>query len=146
MPYNSLLIVDDEPSNLAVLRRILSPDYRLMLTRDGAEALELATNQHPSLILLDIHMPGMSGYAVCRALKANPATETIPVIFVTTLSELTDEERGLRGRLCGLLDQAGPARHREGARAHPSVPDPCQATDEKPSRGDLHARQGRSLQ
>lgn len=94
MPYGPLLIVDDEPSNLAQLRRILSPDYRLMLARDGAEALDLAIDQRPSLILLDIQMPGMDGYAVCRALKANPATETIPVIFVTALSELTDEEVG----------------------------------------------------
>ncbi len=94
MPYGPLLIVDDEPANLAILRRILKNDYSLMLARGGAEALELADKHRPSLILLDIQMPGMDGYAVCRALKANPATEAIPVIFVTTLSELGNEEAG----------------------------------------------------
>ncbi|SMF97338.1 putative two-component system response regulator [Methylomagnum ishizawai] len=89
-----LLIVDDEPANLAVLRGILKDDYSLMLARSGLEALVLADKHRPSLILLDIQMPGMDGYTVCRALKANPATEAIPVIFVTTLSELGNEEAG----------------------------------------------------
>lgn len=94
MSYGSLLIVDDEPANLAMLRGILKDDYSLMLARSGPEALELASKHRPSLILLDIQMPGMDGYAVCRALKADPATEAIPVIFVTMLSELGNEEAG----------------------------------------------------
>lgn len=94
MAAGHLLIVDDEPANLAVLRGILECDYRLMFSRSGAEALDLAIKHHPSLILLDIQMPGLDGYAVCRALKANPLTEDIPVIFVTSLSELGNEEVG----------------------------------------------------
>ena len=91
-----LLIVDDDPVNLAVLRQILERDYRLMFARDGAEALRLALRYHPALVLLDIRMPGMDGYAVCRALKTDPQTEAIPVIFVTTLSDLGNEEAGFR--------------------------------------------------
>jgi putative two-component system response regulator len=94
MSNGALLIVDDDPVNLAVLRQILERDYRLMFARDGAEALRLALRYHPALVLLDIRMPGMDGYAVCRALKADPQTEAIPVIFVTTLSDLGNEEAG----------------------------------------------------
>ena len=89
-----LLVVDDEPANLAVLRQILEPDYSLLFARNGLDAVELAKRHHPSLILLDIQMPGMDGYSACSALKADPSTEAIPVIFVTTLSQLGDEERG----------------------------------------------------
>lgn len=94
MSHGPLLIVDDEPANLALLRRILEPEYKLMFARNGVDALELAFKHHPGLVLLDIQMPGMDGYAVCRALKANPPTESIPVIFVTSLSELGDEMVG----------------------------------------------------
>lgn len=94
MTDNTLLIVDDVPANLALLREFLAADYKLLLVRDGAEAIDVAARQQPSLILLDINMPGMDGYQVCRALKANPVTEAIPVIFVTTLSDEIDEEVG----------------------------------------------------
>ena len=94
MTAGPLLIVDDEPANLAVLRGILEGDYRLLFSRSGAEGLSLAIKHHPSLILLDIQMPDLDGYAVCRALKASPQTEGIPVIFVTSLSELKNEEVG----------------------------------------------------
>ena len=89
-----ILLVDDEPINLAILRQILAPDYRLMFARGGAEALRLASRHHPALILLDIQMPDLDGYAVCRALKADAHTETIPVIFVTSLSDAGNEEIG----------------------------------------------------
>jgi len=94
MHQSPLLIVDDEPANLALLRRILQSDHSLMFARNGAEALELARKHPPSLVLLDIQMPGMSGYEACRALKADPRTEDIPVIFVTSLSDLDDEMIG----------------------------------------------------
>lgn len=89
-----ILIVDDEPANLALLRQILAPDYALVFARNGAEALIAAAKHQPALILLDIEMPDMDGYAACRALKADPATESIPVIFVTSLSEVGDETAG----------------------------------------------------
>jgi putative two-component system response regulator len=94
MMPDRILIVDDEPVNLAILRQILEPDYRLIFACGGVDALTLAIKHHPALILLDIQMPELDGYAVCRALKADPQTETIPVIFVTTLSDLGNEEIG----------------------------------------------------
>ena len=89
-----LLLVDDEPTNLQVLRHVLQADYRLLFATDGARALQVAREQLPQLILLDIMMPGMDGYAVCRALKADPATAGIPVIFVTALNDSQDETAG----------------------------------------------------
>ncbi|MEH6799162.1 MAG: HD domain-containing phosphohydrolase [Halopseudomonas sabulinigri] len=90
----TLLLVDDEPTNLHVLRHILQDDYRLLFARDGERALELAGTERPELILLDVMMPGMTGHQVCERLKANPLTDTIPVIFVTALSNVEDEIRG----------------------------------------------------
>ncbi len=94
MMHSPLLLVDDEVTNLATLRAILGGDYRLMMARNGPEAISLARKQRPALVLLDIQMPDMDGYAVCRALKADPRTEDIPVIFVTALSEAGNEEAG----------------------------------------------------
>lgn len=94
MTKNTLLIVDDEPANLTIMRNFLVSDYQLLLVRDGVEAIEVATKHQPDLILLDINMPGMDGYAVCRGLKSNPATEAIPVIFVTALSDIIEEAIG----------------------------------------------------
>jgi len=93
-PRPRLLIVDDEPTNLQVLRQVLGADYVLLFATDGARALQLARTQQPQLILLDVMMPGMDGHAVCAALKADPDTACIPVIFVTALSDAADEARG----------------------------------------------------
>ncbi|GGY46247.1 response regulator [Pseudoduganella sp. SL102] len=89
-----ILAVDDEASNLQLLRQILQDHYRLLFAKDGARALELARQEHPDLILLDVMMPGMTGHEACRTLKADPATAAIPVIFVTALSDQDDEVRG----------------------------------------------------
>lgn len=89
-----LLLVDDEPTNLQVLRHVLQDDYRLLFATDGARALQIARQQQPQLILLDVMMPGMDGYALCAALKADGATAAIPVIFVTALTDTADETRG----------------------------------------------------
>ncbi len=89
-----ILVVDDEPHNLAALRQILAPDHHLVFARNGADALAAAVKHGPSLVLLDIAMPDMDGYAVCRALKADPRSENTPVIFVTALAEVGDEARG----------------------------------------------------
>lgn len=91
----TLLLVDDEPTNLQVLRHTLQTDYRLLFAKLGQTALELVAKEQPDLILLDIMMPGLSGYEVCQALKENPATQNIPVIFVTALSEAENEQKGL---------------------------------------------------
>ena len=89
-----LLLVDDEPTNLQVLRHVLQADYRLLFATDGARALQVAREQRPDLVLLDIMMPHMDGYAVCRALKADAATASIPVIFITALNDSQDETAG----------------------------------------------------
>jgi putative two-component system response regulator len=89
-----LLLVDDEPTNLQLLRQVLQTDYRLLFATDGARALQLAQEQRPDLILLDIMMPGMDGYAVCQRLKSTPLTAHIPVIFITALTDTQDETRG----------------------------------------------------
>jgi len=89
-----LLLVDDEPTNLQVLRHILQEDFRLLFATDGARALQIAQQQRPDLVLLDVMMPQMDGYTVCQALKADRATANIPVIFVTALTEAQDEARG----------------------------------------------------
>lgn len=89
-----LLLVDDEPTNLHVLRQVLGDDYRLQFATDGAKAIQLAQQQRPDLILLDIMMPIMNGYEVCRRLKQDVSTQGAPVIFVTAMSEMEDEEQG----------------------------------------------------
>ena len=101
MPIGPVLIVDDEPLNIDAMRRILERDYRLVVARSGADALAAAVKHVPSLVLLDIQMPDMDGYAVCRGLKADPRTAHIPVIFVTSLSDQWDEARGFD---CGAVD------------------------------------------
>lgn len=90
----TLLLVDDEPTNLQVLRHTLQNDYRLFFARDGLKGMELARMEQPDLILLDVMMPGISGYEVCAALKQDTATETIPIIFVTALANTMDEQYG----------------------------------------------------
>lgn len=89
-----ILIVDDDPINLATLRHILSPEYSLVFARSGLEALAMTAKHHPALILLDVMMPDMDGYSVCRQLKATPDSENIPVIFVSGLASVQDETAG----------------------------------------------------
>jgi putative two-component system response regulator len=92
----TILIVDDEPANLSLLMHLLRPVYQVRAANSGENALRVATSEpRPDLILLDVMMPGMDGYTVLERLRKNPATVDIPVIFVTALTDLDDEERGL---------------------------------------------------
>jgi putative two-component system response regulator len=92
----TILVVDDTPDNIDLLCAVLEDDYRTKIAVNGERALKIANGESkPDLILLDIMMPGMSGYDVCKALKANPDTRDIPVIFVTAMSEVVDEQLGL---------------------------------------------------
>ena len=92
----TVLIVDDTPENLAVLGELLQPHYSVRVASSGARALALAAQEPvPDLVLLDIVMPGMDGYEVLAALRADARTREIPVIFVTALGSSEDEERGL---------------------------------------------------
>ncbi len=117
-----LLLVDDEPTNLQVLRHVLQADYRLLFATDGARALQVAREQLPQLILLDIMMPGMDGYAVCCALKADPATAAIPVIFVTALNDSQDETAGFDvGAVDYITKPVSPPVVRARVRTHLSL-------------------------
>ena len=117
-----ILIVDDEPANLALLRQILGPDYGLVFARSGPEALAAAHKHRPALVLLDIEMPGMSGYEVCRTLKAAPDTEAIPVIFVTSLSDVGNETAGFEaGAVDYIIKPVSPPVVRARVRTHLSL-------------------------
>lgn len=92
-----VLIVDDIAENIHFLMNILKDDYAIVAATNGEKALELARKDpKPEIILLDIMMPGMDGYEVCAELKEDRATAQIPVIFVTALSEIADESKGLQ--------------------------------------------------
>ena len=91
----SLLIVDDTPDNIDVLVGCLSPDYRTRIATNGKIALSLCEKEAPDLILLDIMMPEMDGYEVCRRLKKKEETKNIPIIFITAKGEPQDETKGL---------------------------------------------------
>ena len=117
-----LLVVDDEPANLQVLRHILQEDYRLLFAKDGAKALELAAREKPELILLDVMMPGMTGYQVCAQLKATPSTSAIPVIFVTALADVEDEAQGFAvGAVDYITKPVSPAIVKARVRTHLSL-------------------------
>ena len=91
------MLVDDQPANLQVLFQTLkSVGCNLLVAKNGEAALTIAQKAHPDLILLDIMMPGIDGFEVCRRLKADPATESIPVIFLSSLDETADKVRGLQ--------------------------------------------------
>ncbi|WP_115046811.1 HD-GYP domain-containing protein [Xanthomonas arboricola] len=95
MPHRPLLCVDDESSNLATLRQLLRDDFPLVFAKSGREALEAVIRHAPSLILLDVELPDMDGYAVARTLKQQPASAAIPILFVTSRSGERDERAGL---------------------------------------------------
>jgi diguanylate cyclase (GGDEF)-like protein len=91
-----ILIVDDDPLSLRVLSDVLSTDYEVLEATSGRKALEIASQANqPDLIVMDITMPEMDGYEVCRKLKENPQTRDIPVIFLTAKGEMEDEEMAL---------------------------------------------------
>ncbi|MGV7207452.1 diguanylate cyclase [Oxalobacteraceae bacterium A2-2] len=90
-----ILVVDDAMENVQILHHALRDEHEVLFALDGEKALELAQQQSPDLILLDAVMPGMDGYAVCAALQAHPRLQSIPIIFVTALSQPEDETRAL---------------------------------------------------
>ncbi len=96
-PTDSILLVDDQPANLQLLSQTLeSLGSKLLFAKNGESALAIAQKARPDLILLDIMMPGIDGFEVCRRLKANPDTRKIPVIFLSALDETGDKVRGLQ--------------------------------------------------
>ncbi|MDR1915332.1 MAG: response regulator [Synergistaceae bacterium] len=91
---NSVLIVDDTDLNIDILVDALGDRYDISVALDGKTALELVKKNSPDIILLDVVMPGMSGYDVCNELKSNPETSDIPVIFLTAMTDINDKARG----------------------------------------------------
>ncbi len=90
-----ILIVDDTPENLHLMSEVLKDNYKVKVANSGEKALKIAKGEKtPDLILLDIMMPDLDGYEVCRRLKAHPMTSDIPVIFVTGKADETDEKKG----------------------------------------------------
>ncbi len=91
----AVLVVDDTETNIDVLVAMLENDYEVAVAMDGESVLECVGKDWPDLILLDIMMPGIDGYEVCRRLKANPLTRDVPIIMVTAMGEVEDETKGL---------------------------------------------------
>jgi putative two-component system response regulator len=92
-----VLVVDDEPINITVLRKLLSPYYQVKACKTGEEALRsMKLGSKPEMVLLDINMPGMDGYTVLAHIRKNPEVFDIPVIFITALDSIVDEEKGFR--------------------------------------------------
>lgn len=91
----SLLLIDDEPTYVDLLTDLFSDRYEVRSARDGLTALTMASSQAPDMILLDVMMPGIDGYEVCRRMKREPRTSHIPIIFTTGLDAAGDEVKGL---------------------------------------------------
>ncbi len=90
-----VLVVDDDPSSVHALMEILKVHYEVSVATDGERVVEISERRRPDLVLLDIMLPGLDGYEVCRRLKSNPATSEIPVIFVTARESIDDQIKGL---------------------------------------------------
>ena len=97
MERPTVLVVDDQASVRELIKRLLSPlGFKLLAARNGTEALERATAIHPDLILIDVHMPGLSGFEVCRRLRNDPNFEETPIVIVTTSDDEASRDRGFQ--------------------------------------------------
>lgn len=106
----NILIVDDARLNIQIMTDILADDYNILSASSGQEALEIAMSQSVDLILLDIIMPGMDGYEVCQRLKRDCQTKNIPVIFISAMTEVKDETKGLEmGAIDYIFKPVNPA-------------------------------------
>ncbi len=123
MKNHKLLVVDDEPVNLKLLQAILHDAYTMVFAKNGADAL-LRAGENPDLILLDIMMPEMDGYEVCRRLKAAEETRNIPVIFITAMDADDDETRGFEmGAVDYITKPIKAAKVRARVRTHLELKD-----------------------
>lgn len=119
----TILVVDDTPDNIDVLSALLRDEFRVKAALSGERALRrLNSDTKPDMILLDVMMPGMDGYEVCRRLKADPATADIPVIFVTAEMSQEGEKRGLElGAVDYITKPISPAITLARVKAHLSL-------------------------
>ena len=103
---DTLLLVDDDPTNLRLLVETLKTgSYQLLIARNGPDALRIALQSRPTLILLDVLMPGMDGFEVCERLRAQPETRDIKVIFLSALNDSNDKVRGLQAGAVDFIDK-----------------------------------------
>jgi two-component system sensor histidine kinase ChiS len=103
-PAKLILVIDDDAMNREVMEAFLNAeDYRVQLAADGESGLQKAINYPPDLILLDVRMPGKSGYDICRELKAHPRTADVPVVMVTGFSGAEERKRGCNAGADGFL-------------------------------------------
>ena len=109
-PRPQLLIVDDQPLNIRLFHEIFHADHEVFFATSGADALAFCQNNIPDLILLDVVMPGLNGYEVCRRLKLDPRTCEIPVIFVTAQSDAAEEEEGLAAGAVDFIVKSASAK------------------------------------
>lgn len=138
----NILLVDDESTNLRVLKQVLQDDYRLTFAKSGQEALRLVQADRPDLILLDVMMPVMTGFETCERLKADPASRAIPVIFVTALKDAMDEAKGLElGAVDYITKPISPAVVKIRVKTHLSL---VQADELKRTRLEVIQRLGRA--
>ncbi|ABI72349.1 two-component system response regulator [Shewanella frigidimarina] len=138
----TILIVDDEPANLRVLKKMLEDQYRLIFAKSGEEALRLIERDLPDLILLDVMMPGMTGFEVCQQLKTVQRTKAVPVIFITALSDEVDEAKGFDvGAVDYITKPVSPAVVKARVRTHLSL---VQAEDLRRTRLQVIQRLGRA--
>ena len=116
----TILVVDDVPENIDILVHILTPEYRVTFAANGQDALVTAqASPRPDLILLDVMMPDMDGYEICRRLKADLRTNDIPIIFLTARADANDEEHGLKlGAVDFLTKPSHPAIVLQRVRNH----------------------------
>jgi len=141
-PAPSVLVVDDEPANLKLIKQILQDDYRLLFAKSGEEAIIVAQRDHPDLILLDVMMPVMTGFQACQTLKANAHTARIPVIFVTALKDEVDETTGFAvGGVDYISKPVVPAIVKARVKTHLSL---VQAEELKLTRLQIIQRLGRA--
>ena len=99
----SVLVVDDEPINITLLAQILKGHYKVKVAKDGERALSICRAAAPDMVLLDVMMPGIDGFEVCRQLKADAATAAIPVVFVTGKSDPAEQDAGMALGAAGYL-------------------------------------------
>ena len=120
MKKETVLVVDDVPGNLEILAGLLTPTYRVMVAKNGGKALEIAqTSPGPDIILLDVVMPDLDGFATCALLKSDPRTANIPVIFVSGQTDVVDEARGLEvGGVDYLMKPVNPVIVRARVKTH----------------------------
>src|ERR1043165_8936178 len=92
---STVLVVDDTANTLELIKTMLGPEHRVLTASDAETGMKIALQEEPDLILLDIRMPGIDGYQLCRQLNADPVTREVPVIFVPAMDEEREEARGL---------------------------------------------------